>query len=652
MSYATKYYIDFADTMLNKYRVLLKQRDYSGAATELTAGATPCVFDFSNKDKFDPISAQLMKVELLTQSGFNLLSIFSADTYEWQVECRLDFLATNQLLFQGWIAGIKGQEKLTGQRQSIEITALCGLAQLENELFQKTDGSPYVGLIQKREILQLILLKTGLSLPYAISTTYINAGNGNIETLSPYVNASAYYKDDGQAMKCSEILEDILGQINAEVFQKNGVWQIRSILLCKQSTYSYYKYSPEGAFLIQFSFDNTPISVGTNSTFKTTSDSAYNGLLPVNLLKASIKLGRFLNKLPNGNFALKSGGSLVNWINTLPYSEYGGSGAIKDPFSVRVTTPVINPSDYINIAEFYIYRNDLKNALTSNPFVPNFDVFEFRGQLKTTGDCALALRFRVRTNKGDYYLLPNGSFDKLNDRTETEIVITGTPFHLFYSDFLRQEGAGRVGVPVWTKITKEIDLSFFGVNKSSRGPRPEVGERFELQGLEVLIHRPFVRRPPGISTQEFKIANFELIGKRTGDIAKLSYQVTNELKSPSKEQSFEFLTGDYFDVSEKATTYLDTQGQMLSNSTAWSNANESPTVTGPLLKLMLTERAKQYSRSYVRIEGSILGRKTGIDLGWENKVSVQGFSGKTFKFVRLAYDVKRRSSEFELQEII
>lgn len=654
MSYTTKYFADFADTMQYKHRVNIKQRGFIGTAIELTAGATPCIFDFSNKDRFDPISTQLMKIEVLTQPGFDLLSVFGSDTYEWQIECRIDPNATNQLLFCGWLAGTKGSEQLNGMRQIVEITAICGLAQLENEFFQKTDGSPYIGRIQKREILRLILLKTGFSLPYALATTYTNNGNGNMEALSVYANASAYYESDGSAMKCNKILSDILEQINAEVFQKNGIWQVRSILLCKQSSYGYYKYSAEGSFLSQFNFTNTPVPIGNTSVFKTAAGSAYSGLLPVNTFKASVKLGQFINQLPNGDFALRNSGILVNWSNTLPYSEFGGLGTIKDPFYVRITNPVVNPSDYISILEHYTQRNDLKNTLTSSPITPTFDLYEFRGQLKTTGDCALALRFRVITNKGDYYLLPDGSFYKGSDRTDSESILTGGEFHLFYSDFLRQEGATRVGVPVWTKITKEIDLSYFQSSRtgSSRGPRPDFGERIELQGLEVLVHRPFVRRPPGVLVQELKVANFELIGKRTGNIAKLSYQITNEIKSPSKDESFEFLTGDYFDSSEKATTYLDAQGQILSNSTAWNNTNESPTQTGPLLKLMLAERAKQYVRAYIRVEGSILGRKTSANLGWENTVSVQGFSGKIFKFVRLAYDVKRRSSDFELQEII
>lgn len=650
MAYATRYYYDFADVRQVKYRVLLKKRNYVGDATQLTAGATPFIQDIQQDSRFDEIAATVFDLQVITQTGFNLMSIYTSDSREWRVELIkiADPIEDSLLCWAGWIEGLKGGERLKGGRQTLELTASCGLGQLRNEPYQKEDGTPYTGITTKRDVIKTILEKTGLGLPFGIASKWINAGDGSYSTTAVKITNEAYYEQDGTPLNCLEVLKDILGQLNCEIFQERGVWWIRDVSLMLGGDYSYYVYNSDGTFSDTVNFSNAILQLGAN--YKTTIDSIYSALPPVKRFEASLKLGRYKNQLPNGDFTETPRINLPQWTNTLLSTEVGGTGTISDRVYVRINSPMRSPQD-IKQSNLIAWANMLLNLsqyLSSTAIAisnTDLDVWRFSGWINANGSAvAVCLQFQVITNYGNYFLKQDGTFGGSDEQYKAET------YFEFYPDLKRQEGATRVGVPVWTEISKELDLSFFKrtIEINNRGPR-DSNNPFSLQGIKVFVFRPSVRDPQSLSDQYIKISNFRFVKRKQRELSAQVHFVENNVKTSEKVQSFEFYTGDHFDNSELATTYFS-NGSTPTSTHTWSNPATSQ--TGVILQIMLTERAKQYAKAYLRVEGQIEGREFDEDLQYSRKCELSGFTDREFKQIRRRYNVQQKSIEGELQELI
>jgi len=650
MAYGTKYYYDFADVRQVKYRVNLKKKDYTDATTELIAGAVPFVQDIQQDGRFDEVAATVFDLQVITQTDFNLLSIYTSDSREWMVELLkiADPIEDSTLSWAGWIEGLKGGERLKGGSQTLEITASCGLGQLRNEPYQNEDGTPYTGITTKRDVIKTILSKTGLGLPYGICSNWINAGDGSYSTTGVKITNDVYYEQDGTPLNCLEVLKDILGQLNCEIFQERGIWWIRDISLMKEASYQYYVYNADGTFNSTVTFTNTKLQLG--SSFKSTRDSMYSALPPVKRFEASLKLGRYKNQLPNGDFTQTPRIDLPQWTNTLYSTEVGGTGTATDRVYVRINDPMRSMGD-IKQSNLIAWANmliDLNESLSSTAVTignTDLDVWKFSGWINASGTAvAVALQFQVITNYGNYYLKQDGSFGGPEMQYKTD------SYFEYYPDFVKQAGATRVGVPTWTEITQELDLSFFKktIEINNRGPRDNPSP-FALQGIKIFVLRPSVRDPQALDGQYVKISNFRLVKRKQRELAAQVHNVENNVKTSERVQSFEFYTGDHFDSSELATTYFG-NGTTPTSTHTWTNPITSQ--TGVILQLMLTERAKQYARAYLRIEGQIEGREYDTDFEYSRICEVSGFDTRIFKQVRRRYNVQQKSIEGELQEII
>lgn len=646
--YTTKYFFDFADVRQYKYRVLFKLRDYAGETTELTAGGTPFVQDIQQSDKYDPIAATLFDIQVFTQTGFDLRSIYSSDSREWRIDLVTLPISDDNLIFTGWIEGLKGGERLKGGRQTLSLTAACGLGQLRNELYQKDDGTPFTGLTTKREVIKNILAKTGLNLPFGIASNWVNAGDGLYSTTAVKITNEVYYEEDGTPLDCLTVLKDILGQLNCEIFQERGKWWIRNIDLLKGASYNYYVYNADGSFNSNPTFNNTKLQVG--HTFKTTSESMYSALPPVRSFEASLKLSRYRNQLPNGDFTQYPRINLPQWTNTLFATEIGGTGAINDRVYVKITNPQRSPPD-IKISNIITYAEmiiDLNESLISSPIAVNnnnLDIWRFSGWINASGpSVAVLMQFIVITNYGNFFLKQDGSFGDATTKYQTET------FFEFYPDFQRQEGATRIGVPKWTEVTKEIDLAFFkrSIEINNAGPRDNPNP-FTLQGIQMAVYRPSVRAPQALTDQYVQISNFRLVKRKQREVAAQVHVAKNDIKTSEKDRIQEFYTGDYFDTTELAATYFG-DGVTPTATHIWSNPQTGQ--SGSILQLMVTERAKQYARVFLRIEGKIEGRQYSTDFDYSHVCEVTGFPGLIFKQIRRRYDIEQKSIEVELQEII
>lgn len=553
MAYGTKYYYDFADVRQVKYRVLLKKRDYSGATTEVTAGAVPFVQDIQQDNRFDEVAATVFDLQVLTQDGFNLLSLYTSDSREWMFELITLPIESSVLLFTGWIEGLKGGERLKGGRQTLEIAATCGLGQLRNEPYANDDGTPYTGITTKREVIKTILAKTGLSLPFGIASNWTNSGDGTFSTTAVKITNEVYYEQDGTPLNCLEVLKDILGQLNCEVFQERGKWWIRDVSLLKESTYQYYVYNADGTYNSNPTITNTKVQIG--SEFKTTTDSMYSALPPVKRFEASLKLGRYRNQLPNGDFTQTPRVNLPQWTNTLFSTEVGGTGTVSDRVYVRINNPMRSAQDVraSNLLEWATFIANTSEYLASTAVTTgsyDLDVYRFSGWINASGSgVAVMIQFQVNTSYGDYYLKQDGTFGGSDSRYKAET------YFEFYPDFVRKEGATRVGVPTWTEVSKEIDLNFFKRTFEiyNRGPRDNPSP-FTLQGIRIFVFRPSVRAGFDLTTQYVKISNFRLVKRQQREIAAQVHNVENNVKTSEKVKSFEFYTGDHFNNTELATT--------------------------------------------------------------------------------------------------
>jgi len=647
MAYRIRYFCDFADVKGLKYRINFFQKDYLLDPVEILAGAVPFVHDIQQDHKYDEIAAAIFDIEVITQNGFTLLDIYTSDSREWRID--LIKRETEEIVYTGWLESIKGGERLKGGRQTLRLTASCGIEHLSNIPFQNQDGTPYKGLATKRGIIQKILFKTGLGLNFGIASNWVNNGDGAYSTTAVKVLQECYYKENGEPYSCLEVLKDILLQLNCEIFQQNGTWWIRNVDLLSKSDYDYYIYDANGVFVSLSLFTNTPLQLG--NYFKTTLDSFYSAAPPVKRFEAILELGRYKNQLPNGDFSEAPRVNLPQWTNTLFSTEIGGTGTVSDRVYVKIFDNMRSPndvkaSDIVQLTQFIFDINT--NLKSSSIPVESYsdNIYTFKGWINASGSgTAVCIRFQVQTTYGNFWLKQDGTFEE----SESSIYKAETFFE-FYPDFKRSEGATRVGAPVWTEVSKDLDLSYFKrlIETYNRGPRDN-SSTFLLQGITIFVYPASVRSPEALNSQFALISNFRINKREQREIASQVHFVENDVITPEKTRTFNLLSGDYFDTTELATTYFG-NGTTPTSTHEWTNPQTSQ--SGGLFEIFLTERAKQHSRVHIRIEGQVEGRQWDLDFNYDRICTVSGFSTKKFKQIRRRCNLEQKSTEIELLEII
>ena len=233
MSYALRYWGEFGDYFGNLFRVEIEERYYSGDSDEmLFAGNQPAVLSYPGDefDVFRPLYGSQLTLSLISQVDFEYISLHTADARRFRVTVK----KAGVVFWKGWIIPDLFSEPYVAPPYIVQITARCGLGELENvpvpdSIMSYVDG----GTPAAKQFVNLYSIVThalrsldlGLNIHEAVNIYNAERPTAPVDTDSTltdtYVDISQYSE-----LSLYEMLSDILRVHEARMFQQDGAWWI------------------------------------------------------------------------------------------------------------------------------------------------------------------------------------------------------------------------------------------------------------------------------------------------------------------------------------------------------------------------------------------------------------------------------------------
>ena len=258
MSYALRYWGEFGDYFGNLFRVEIEERYYSGDSDEmLFAGNQPAVLSYPGDefDVFRPLYGSQLTLSLISQVDFEYISLHTADARRFRVTVK----KAGVVFWKGWIIPDLFSEPYVAPPYIVQITARCGLGELENvpvpdSIMSYVDG----GTPAAKQFVNLYSIVThalrsldlGLNIHEAVNiynaerpTAPVNIDSTLTDT---YVDISQYSE-----LSLYEMLSDILRVHEARMFQQDGAWWIVRLREYNQ-TMRYRILAVDGSSVIGF----------------------------------------------------------------------------------------------------------------------------------------------------------------------------------------------------------------------------------------------------------------------------------------------------------------------------------------------------------------------------------------------------------------
>ena len=226
MSYGLKYYNEFKDYFDRDVRINFSYLDFAGTATELKSSidAATIYQPESENNLFSAIRGSELRINLLSESNFQLIDLFIINNRQVKVEVTIDSVTK----WVGWLTPNSYNEPYTAAPYFITVTALDGLGQL------KTIDWEFEGFTSPLLILFEILSKTDLSLDlWEAVNIYEDFMDSDVT--DSMLNQCYYNCQNYKGMNYYDVLEDLLTGLGAEIQQINGAWKIVRVIETKNA---------------------------------------------------------------------------------------------------------------------------------------------------------------------------------------------------------------------------------------------------------------------------------------------------------------------------------------------------------------------------------------------------------------------------------
>lgn len=213
--------------------------DYPGAPVEREGTGEPFTVEWGSEGKRLPlVYGSAVNVHFWAVNDYEFMDLFTNNSRDVYIE----IVIADALFWAGFIEAEKWGEQLIKAPYEVAFTGYDGLGLLKDEDFLNPDKSEIEGEFTPRQILQMVLAKTGLSLPLNTAVNYrpsTEAANAN--ALDQYkINVAIY-----AGLNCYEVLEQLF--LNCRIMQRGAEWYIISNSLLKNENVTFQKYTAAGA---------------------------------------------------------------------------------------------------------------------------------------------------------------------------------------------------------------------------------------------------------------------------------------------------------------------------------------------------------------------------------------------------------------------
>lgn len=381
MAYTTKWFSEFDDESGdNIYSVEILDRDYSGAPIEVLSGGSPVSIQMMDVDNaFQPLRSLKFTFEWISDeiSGFDISDLFITDDKKYQFKFSKYDGENKVLLYTGYLVFIECQEPFSSKPYPVTISATCSLPFVRDDYFLTDTGQFVEGKVSLIKIIASCLSSTGLQLPIH---TYVNLFEEGMTVGNQSPLSLAEIDSDGlRGKKGGEVLEGILGALNAFIVQSEGAWIIKGVREqagffgeCRSFD---HLGEPTG-----YSINQQAVSIGRTKynidtpNLRPESDVEEFFAEPNSIASVTVSPGIAVNRLPNGTFsgAIFSG-NIPGWVDNFNALQHpiapgwtrSGTGNPGDPYKIDITG-----------ADTYGSTGTPSNIHIPNPIVINTGVWD------------------------------------------------------------------------------------------------------------------------------------------------------------------------------------------------------------------------------------------------------------------------------------
>ncbi|ACT96709.1 hypothetical protein [Dyadobacter fermentans] len=305
-----KYFSRYRDFNGKIRQVRFSKEGFDGTPIEWKNSLGAVRYTWGSSDSFfpeQPIVAGQAQIALIFEERYDLSDLV-INRKNYYVEVQEE--DTGDFIWSGWLEPWDASHSYQKPPYQVNMTASCGLAHLSRKKYLTPDST------FKRSGLQIIRDCLGIigraNLPIRVSAHMLENGfdGDEIRGLESFEeNTFRYFDQNGEAMYCDIIVNNILEHFNAEIVQYRNVWTIRAIV--DHATGADTRFFNLGDTTI---IEEWPLEYVINADqAKSLNGGNIRTLPPINKYRTEIDFGQQKPFFENGNMLIWNDSGLVGW---------------------------------------------------------------------------------------------------------------------------------------------------------------------------------------------------------------------------------------------------------------------------------------------------------------------------------------------------
>jgi hypothetical protein len=298
---------------------LIYERDWTGGVADVCATGEPSILSWDSGG--DP--GGYLPEGVGATLDFNLLTSVAqqfVDTAKYDDrKHRVDHYRDGKLQFRGYVDATTYQEAMRGAGQTVTITAADGLGKLKSTKFLNHLLERQTARTNQLSIVLKVLSFCDVNLPVYVGLNLrerLMAATAD-PLVEAYVHRNAYNKkddrviEDSEIIDCRTVLDAILRNYNAMIFQANGCWKIISLSEVYDPAFAVRAYSPAGTLLSGVDTSAEPLRIlvptlatGARELYFVNASQQRTTIGAAEIVKATVDLQLETNLFANGDFVL------------------------------------------------------------------------------------------------------------------------------------------------------------------------------------------------------------------------------------------------------------------------------------------------------------------------------------------------------------
>jgi|GEM_PF-1445116 len=213
--YGTRYILRWESEKYNHdYKILIKERDYTGVAENKSLGAAPLL---RRDDSDSGISGTSLEMVVQADVDGELTSLYTVDNKLFLVE----LYKNGVLIWTGYVLPEKYSEPYISVPYDVSVTASDGLGILKNIQYAQT------GTRSIFEIIKYCCDQTSLPLGFEISFSLLEKSMSSMESV---LHQATLNTGTFNGMTCYEVLEECMTSLDCFITQSENGWLICSLV--------------------------------------------------------------------------------------------------------------------------------------------------------------------------------------------------------------------------------------------------------------------------------------------------------------------------------------------------------------------------------------------------------------------------------------